>query len=154
VPTQQLAHLASREALVAVGHACGRPLPPIQYDHVPSCTYSSPEVASVGLTEQEAGKRGHRVQVGKFPFAALGKASILNEPHGFVKVVADAESKAVLGVQMVGPRVTELVAEATAVIGSDTDLERWSAIIHPHPTLSEALPEAIHAALGEPLHGA
>jgi dihydrolipoamide dehydrogenase len=153
VPTPQLAHLASREALVAVGHAGDRPLRPIRYDQVPSCTYSTPEVASVGLTETEARERGHQVRTGKFSFAALGKASILNEPHGFVKIVGDGESDAVLGVHMVGPRVTELVAEAASVIGGSMDLDAWSAIIHPHPTLSEALLEAVHAALGEPLHG-
>ena len=153
VPTPQLAHLASREALVAVGHAAGRPLPPIRYDLVPSCTYSNPEVASVGLTEDEAVRRGRRTRVGRFPFAALAKASILGEPHGFVKVVTDAEDGAVLGVHMVGPRVTELIAGAATALGLDAGAEAWSGIIHPHPTLSEAVPEALHAALGEPLHG-
>ena len=153
VPTPQLAHLASREALVAVGHATGHPLPPIRYDQVPSCTYSNPEVASVGLTEEEARQRGHHIETGRFPFAALGKASILNEPHGFVKVVADAENGKILGVHMVGPRVTELIAEATTVMGLDAELSAWSTIIHPHPTLSEAVSEAVHAAFGEPLHG-
>jgi len=154
VATPQLAHLASREALVAVGHAAGKPLPPIRYDLVPSCTFSSPEVASVGLTEEEARSRGHEVAVGRFPFAALGKASILGEPHGFVKVVADAEEAKVLGVHMVGPRVTELIAEAVTVMGLGAELTAWTEIIHPHPTLSEALLEAVHAAAGEPLHGA
>ncbi len=153
VPTPQLAHLASREALVAVGHAAGRPLAPIRYDHVPSCTYSSPEVASVGLTEEAARQRGHRVRVGRFPFAALAKASILGEPHGFVKIVSDAEAGTVLGAHMVGPRVTELIAEATTALGLEADMAAWSGIIHPHPTLSEAVLEALHAALGEPLHG-
>jgi dihydrolipoamide dehydrogenase len=153
VPTPQLAHLASREALVAVGHAAGHPLPPLRYDQIPSCTYSNPEVASVGLSEEEASRRGHRIKTGRFPFAALGKASILNEPHGFVKVVADAEDSKILGVHMVGPRVTELIAEATAVMGLDVELAAWSHIIHPHPTLSEAVAEAVHAACGEPLHG-
>jgi dihydrolipoamide dehydrogenase len=153
VPTPQLAHVASREALVAVGHAAGRPLPPIRYDHVPSCTYSNPEVASVGLTEEEARNRGHEIRTGRFSFAALGKASILNEPHGFVKVVADAENSTILGVHMVGPRVTELIAEAATVMGLEAELEAWSRVIHPHPSLSEAVLEAVHAALGEPLHG-
>jgi dihydrolipoamide dehydrogenase len=154
VPTQQLAHVASREALVAVGQAAGQPLPPINYDHVPSCTYSSPEVASVGLSEAEAHRRGHQVRAGRFPFAALVKASILGEPHGFVKVIADAESDAILGVHMVGPRVTELIAGATTALGLAASSVAWSEIIHPHPTLSEAVLEAVHAARGEPLHGA
>jgi len=152
VATPQLAHLASREALVAAGHAAGRPLPPIEYDQVPSCTYSNPEVASVGLTEAEASNRGHQVRTGKFPFAALGKASILNEPHGFVKVVIDTESDRVLGVQMVGPRVTELIAEATAVMGLGADTAAWSRVIHPHPTLSESISEAARDALGRPIY--
>jgi dihydrolipoamide dehydrogenase len=153
VATPQLAHVASREALIAAGQAGGQPLPPIVYDHVPSCTYSTPEVASVGLTEAQARERGHAVTTGRFPFAALGKASILNEPHGFVKVVGDADSRSILGVHMVGPRVTELIAGATTAMGLGADLSAWSGIIHPHPSLSEAVPEAVHAALGEPLHG-
>jgi len=153
VPTPQLAHLASREALVAVHHAAGKPLPPIRYDLVPHCTYSTPEVASVGLTEEEAAKRGHEIQTGKFPFAAVGKASILGEPHGFVKVIADAGSGAVLGVHLVGPRVTELIAEAATALHLEADLTGWSGVIHPHPSLSEAVLEAVHAAAGEPLHG-
>jgi dihydrolipoamide dehydrogenase len=154
VATPQLAHVASREALVAAGHAAGRPLPPIRYDRVPSCTYSNPEVASVGLTQAAAEGRGHAVAVGRFDFAALAKATILGEPHGFVKVVADAETGAVLGVHMVGPRVTELIAGPTGAVELEAGLERWSETIHPHPTLSEAVLEAVHAALGEPLHGA
>lgn len=153
VPTQQLAHLASHEALVAVGHAAGKPLPPIHYNAVPSCVYSSPEVASVGLREDAARTAGHQIQVGRFPFSALGKASILGEPHGFIKVVADAETGRVLGVHMVGPRVTELIAEATAVLGLGATVESWAETIHPHPTLSEALGEAVLAAVGRPLHG-
>jgi dihydrolipoamide dehydrogenase len=110
-------------------------------------------VASVGITEAEARERGHAITLGRFPFAALGKASILNETHGFVKVVADAEDGTILGVHMVGPRVTELIAEATAALGFAVDVHRWTEIIHPHPTLSEAVLEAVHAAAGLPLHG-
>ena len=107
----------------------------------------------MGITQAEAQRRGHQIKTGKFPFAALGKASILGEPHGFVKVVADEESGQILGVHMVGPRVTELIAEATAALGFAADLRAWTEIIHPHPTLSEAVQEAVHAAAGEPLHG-
>lgn len=154
VPTPQLAHLASHEALVAVGHAAGHPEPPVHYNAVPSCTYSHPEVASVGMNESAAREAGHLVKIGKFPFSALGKASILGEPNGFIKVVADAESDLVLGVHMVGPRVTELIGEAVAIMGLGTTISSWAETIHPHPTLSEALGEAVLAAAGRPVHGA
>ena len=153
VPTQQLAHLASREALVAVGHAAGKPLPPIRYHLVPSCIYTRPEVASVGLSGEEARAQGYEIREGRFTLASLAKASILNEPHGFVKVVADAENNRPLGVHLVGARVTELVAAATTALGLGADLDQWREIIHPHPTLSEAVLEAVHAAAGEALHG-
>ena len=154
VPTQQLAHLASREALQAVDHAAGKSRVPIRYGLVPGCTYSHPEVASVGLTARQAEAEGRRVTVGRFDFAALGKASILNEPYGFTKVVADAETGQALGVQLVGPRVTELIAGAVTALQLDADLTQWAEAIHPHPTLSEAVLEAVHAAAGEPIHGA
>ena len=153
VKTPQLAHLASREALVAVAHAAGRPEPPIDYDQVPSCTYSLPEVAAVGLAEAEARDRGHAVKTGVFPFAALLKATILNEPNGFVKVVIDAETDRVLGVHMVGPHVTDMIAEAAVALGASMSATDWSRVIHPHPTLSEATLEALHVGLGEAIHG-
>jgi dihydrolipoamide dehydrogenase len=153
VPTAQLAHVASHEALVAAGHAAGKPVQPIRYARVPSCTYSNPEVASVGLTEAAAAEAGYQTRIGQFPFSALAKASILNELHGFVKVVSEVESGEVLGVHMVGPRVTELISGAATAMGFDADVERWSEVIHPHPSLSEALGEAVRAAAGNPLHG-
>lgn len=153
VPTAQLAHLASHEALVAVGHAAGQPLHAIDYNQVPACTYSSPEVASVGLREDTAKAAGRAVTIGKFPFSAVGKASILNEPHGFVKIVSDPDTGRVLGVHMVGPRVTELLGEAVAVLGLEATVESWSGIIHPHPSLSEAVGEAILSSLGMSVHG-
>lgn len=153
VPTPQLAHVASHEALVAAGHAAGQTVHPVRYGRVPSCTYSNPEVASVGLTEAGAAEAGYQIKTGRFPFSALGKASILNEPHGFVKVVIEAETGEILGVHMVGPRVTELIAAAVTAMGFDADVERWSEVIHPHPSLSEALGEAVLAAAGNPLHG-
>ncbi len=153
VATPQLAHQASAEAEVAAAHAAGREAAPLDLDRVPGCTYTSPEVASVGLSEAEARERGHEIAVGRYEFAALGKASILNEPHGFVKVVKDAETGLVLGVHMVGPHVTDLISEACAAMGAELDAERWARIIHPHPTLSEAVAEALHAANGEALHG-
>jgi len=153
VPTQQLAHVASHEALVAAGHAAGETVRPIRYGRIPSCTYSSPEVASIGLTESAAVEAGYLVRTGRFPFSALGKASILNEPHGFVKVVSEADSGEVLGVHMVGPRVTELIGSAATAMGFDADVTSWNEVIFPHPTLSEAVAEAVTAAAGKPLHG-
>ncbi len=153
VATPQLAHVASHEALVAAGCAAGQKEHPIHYHRIPSCTYSNPEVASVGLQESAAKEAGHLVKVGQFPFAALGKASILNEPHGFVKVVSDEETGKVLGVHMVGPRVTELLAEAVTALGFEADLETWLEVVHPHPSLSEAMAEAVAAAAGRPVHG-
>lgn len=153
VPTPQLAHVASHEGLVAAGHAAGGSVHPIRYGRVPSCTYSSPEVASIGLTEEAAAEAGYLTSAGRFPFSALGKASILNEPHGFVKVVSDGETGRVLGVHLVGPRVTELIAAAATAMGFEADVTGWSQVIFPHPTLSEAMGEAIQDAVGRSLHG-
>jgi len=153
VPTQQLAHVASHEGLIAAGHAAGSEVHPLHYGCVPACTYSHPEVASVGLKETEASECGHKINVGKFPFSALGKASILNEPHGFIKVISDAENGRVLGVHMVGARVTELIGDACTAMGLEATVGMWGEVIHPHPSLSEALTEAILAADGRPLHG-
>lgn len=153
VPTPQLAHVASHEAQIAAGHAAGGEVQPLKYGLVPSCTYSSPEVASIGLTEPAARGAGYLINVGKFPFSALGKASILNEPHGFVKVVSEQGTGNILGVHMVGPRVTELIGTAATAMGHHATVETWGEVIQPHPTLSEALTEAILAAAGRPLHG-
>lgn len=153
VATPQLAHLATAEAEVAAAAAAGRDVDPIDYDLVPGCTYTSPEVASAGLTEAAARARGHEIAVGRHAFAAVGKASILNEPHGFVKVIADTETGRVLGVHMVGPHVTDLIAEAVSMMGAGVELATWTRAIHPHPTLSEALGEALLAADGRGLHG-
>ncbi len=153
VPTQQLAHVASHEGLIAAGHAAGQEVHPLHYGRVPACTYSHPEVASVGLKEVEAIEQGHQINIGKFPFSALGKASILNEPHGFIKVISDAENGRVLGVHMVGAKVTELIGDACTAMGLEATVGVWGEVIHPHPSLSEALTEAILAAAGRPLHG-
>ncbi len=144
----QLAHTASAQALVAAGHAAGLAVTPLDLDLIPSCTYCSPEVASVGLTEEEARARGHEVRVGRFPMSALGKASILNELHGFVKVVAEGSGDRVLGVHMVGPHATDLIAAAATALGFGGGLAVWSRVVHPHPTLSEGLQEALHDVLG------
>jgi len=153
VPTQQLAHVASHEGLIAAGHAAGHDVHQMHYGRVPACTYSHPEVASVGLQETDASEQGYKINVGKFPFSALGKASILNEPHGFIKVISNAEDGRVLGVHMVGPKVTELIGDACTAMGLEATVSQWGDVIHPHPSLSEALTEAILAADGRPLHG-
>jgi len=152
VPTQWLAHVASAEGVVAVEHMAGRPTIPINYDQVPGCTYCSPEVASIGLTEAKARERGHDVVVGKFPFSAIGKARILNETAGFVKIVAEKKYDEVLGVHIIGPSATELIAEAGAAMRLEATSEDLVRTIHAHPTLSEAIHEASEAVSGHSIH--
>jgi dihydrolipoamide dehydrogenase len=145
VPTQQLAHLASHEGMLAMRHMAGEKIKPINYDIVPSCTYCSPEVASVGLTEQMARERGIEIMTAKFPYAAVSKATILGENEGFVKLICDRQYKQVLGVHMVGPHVTELIAEGVSLIGLEATAGDVSHLIHAHPTVSEGIMEAAHA---------
>jgi dihydrolipoamide dehydrogenase len=145
VPTQQLAHLASHEGIHAIRHIAGEATHPINYSLVPSCTYCSPEVASVGLTELAARAQGYDVVTTKFPFAAVGKATVLGESEGFVKLVCDRHYKQILGVHMIGPHVTELVGEGTALIGLEATAGEVSNLIHAHPTVSEGIMEAAHA---------
>lgn len=152
VPTQQLAHVASHQGMLVMRHLAGEHTSPLNYDQVPSCTFSYPEVASVGLTEQEARARGHEVVMSRFPFAAIGKASILGENDGFVKFVCDRKYNQVLGVHMIGPHVTELIAEATAALGLEATAEDVSHLIHAHPTISEAVMEAAEAIYGMAIH--
>ena len=124
----------------------------INYDLVPNCTYCSPEVASVGLSEAAARERGYDVVTSRFPFAAIGKASILGENEGWVKFVCDNRHKEILGVHMIGPHVTELVGEATALIGLEAAAEDVSHLIHAHPTVSEGIGEAAQAIYGAAIH--
>jgi len=152
VPTQALAHVASAEGVVAVEHMAGRETQPLNYDQVPACTYCSPEVASIGLTEEKARERGYEVIVGKFPFSANGKARILNEASGFVKIVSEKKYSEVLGVHIVGPTATELIAEAGAALRLEATSEELVRTIHAHPTLSEAIHEASEAAGGHAIH--
>jgi dihydrolipoamide dehydrogenase len=152
VPTQQLAHLASHEGILAMTHIAGRETTPINYDLVPNCTYCSPEVASVGLSEAAARERGHEVVTAKFPFAANSKASILGENEGWVKFVCDNRHMEILGIHMIGPHVTELIAEATALIGLEAVAEDVSHLIHAHPTVSESIGEAARAIYGAAIH--
>lgn len=152
VPTAMLAHLAQHEAALAVDHIAGRNPEPIRYDRCPGATYCSPEVASVGLTEKAAREKGYDVRVGKFPFTAIGKARILGETSGMVKIVSDAKYDEVLGVHIVGPHATDLISEACAALRLETTTEDLVKTIHPHPTLSEAVGEAAFAVSGKTLH--
>jgi dihydrolipoamide dehydrogenase len=149
----QLAHAASNEGIVAVEHLAGLNPPVIDWLQCPGATYSSPEIGSLGLTEREARKRGFDVKVGKFPFSAIGKARILNQTDGFVKIVADAGCHdQILGVHIIGPRATDLIAEAGPLLKNEFTLEELARTIHAHPTLSEAVVEAAHATLGHAIH--
>jgi dihydrolipoamide dehydrogenase len=150
--TQALAHVASHEGIVAVEHAAGLEPHPIDYDRVPSCTYCHPEVGSVGLTEPAARERGLDVAVGKFPFTAIGKAKILNDTGGFVKIVTDKKYDEVVGVHIIGPHATELIAEATAAINLEATAESLFQAVHAHPTLSEAMGEAAMSVHDRAIH--
>ncbi len=148
VPTLALAHVASHEGIVAADSIAGKDPAPLRYDRAPSATYTAPEAASVGLTEKKARERGDDVKVGLFPFAAIGKATIAGENDGFVKIVSEKKYDEVLGVHIVGAHATELIAEACAALQLETTTEELARTIHAHPTLSEAMGEAAHAALG------
>jgi dihydrolipoamide dehydrogenase len=152
VPTPALAHCASAEGILAIEHMAGQEVRPINYDHVPNCTYTDPEVASVGLTEKKAKERGHDVKIGKFPFTANAKARILGESGGLVKFVSDKKYDELLGVHIVGPRATELIAEACGALELEATSESIARTMHAHPTLSEALMEAAEDVGGHSIH--
>jgi dihydrolipoamide dehydrogenase len=144
----QLAHVATREGMIAVGHIAGKPVKPIDHHRIPGCTYTEPEIGSVGLTEAEARAQGLPVKVGKFPFLANSKATILDRHDGFVKVVAGEKFGEILGVHIIGPSATDLIAEAVAAMESEATVETMMSAIHPHPTVSEAVGEAFNAVYG------
>lgn len=148
----QLAHVASREGIIAVEHMAGLSPEPLDPDKVPRCTYSRPEVASVGLSEAAAKARGFTVKTGKFSFKALGKALVFGENDGFVKLVADANTNDLLGVHMIGPNVTDLISEAGLALVLDATPWEIAQTIHPHPALSEAIHEAALAVEGSAIH--
>lgn len=153
-PHFQLAHVAFAEGIHVADQIGGvKEAVPVNYVGVPRCTYSSPEIASVGLTESQAKDASYEVAVAKFPWAASGKSTILGNTSGFVKVVAEKEGK-VLGVHMIGPRVTELIAEAQLITNWEAFPAEVAALVHPHPTLSEALGESMLHLAGKQLHGA
>ena len=148
----QLAHLSSAEGIALAERIAGREFRPINYNQVPGCTYCAPEIGSVGLTEREARERGYDVAIGTFKFGILGRARIANEIEGFVKIVAEKKYDEILGVHMIGPRATELVAEATLALRLECTVEELARTIHAHPTMSEAVGEAAHAAHGAAIH--
>ena len=148
----QLAHLSSAEGIAVAERIAGTATTRINYDQVPACTYCDPEIGSVGLTEQEAKARGYDVKTGSFKFGILGRAKIAGELEGFVKIVFDKKYDEILGVHMIGLRSTELVAEATLALRLECTVEELLRTIHAHPTMSEAVGEAAHAAHGAPIH--
>ncbi|MEO6487872.1 MAG: dihydrolipoyl dehydrogenase [Thermoanaerobaculia bacterium] len=152
VPTPALAHCASAEGILAVEHMAGLEVRPINYDHVPNATYSEPEVASVGLTEKKARERGFDVKIGKFPFTANSKNKIIGGDGGLVKYVSDAKYDELLGVHIVGPKATELIAESGLALELEATSESIARTIHAHPTLSEALMEAAEDVAGHSIH--
>ena len=151
-PHPQLAHLAFVEGEFVADRLAGHHPKPVDYDRVPGATYSEPEVASVGLTEKGARERGYKVKTGVFPMSANGKARILGAAEGMVKVVAEEKYDEVLGVHIVGPRATEMIAEACSLLRLETTSEEMARVIRPHPTLTEAMTEAAMAVRGKPLH--
>jgi dihydrolipoyl dehydrogenase len=148
----QLAHLSSAEGIALAERIAGQEFRPINYDQVPGCTYCDPEIGSVGLTEKDAQARGYDVRIGTFKFGILARARIAGEIEGFVKIVAEKKYDEVLGVHMIGPRATELVAEATLALRLECTVEELIRTIHAHPTMSEAVGEASHAAHGAAIH--
>ena len=151
-PHYQLAHVSSMEGILAAERIAGHQVAPINYDHVPRCTYCEPEIGSVGLTEGEAKAKGYDVRTGMFPFKALARARMAGETDGFVKVVAEKKYDEVLGVHIIGPRATELVAEAVMMLRMECTVEELVKTIHAHPTMSEAVGEAAHAAHSAAIH--
>ena len=152
VPGPALAHVASAEGIICVEKIAGHHPEPLNYGNIPGCTYCSPEVASVGMTEKAAKEAGYEIKVGKFPFSASGKASAAGSKDGFVKLIFDAKYGELLGGHMIGANVTEMVAELVAVRKLETTGEELIKTVHPHPTMSEAIMEAAAAAYGEVIH--
>lgn len=152
IPTQALAHVASAEGITCVEKIKGLDVEKIDYSNIPGCTYCIPEIASVGLTEKQAVEKGYEIKVGKFPFSASGKATANGDTDGFVKVIFDAKYGEWLGCHMIGTGVTEMIAEAVVGRKLETTGHEILKAVHPHPTLSEAIMEAVAAAYGEVIH--
>jgi dihydrolipoamide dehydrogenase len=152
VPGQALAHVASAEGIICVEKIAGHHPEPLNYNNIPGCTYCSPEIASVGMTEKAAKEAGYDIKVGKFPFSASGKASAAGHKDGFVKVIFDAKYGEFLGCHMIGANVTEMIAEAVVARKLETTGMELVKAVHPHPTMSEAIMEASADAYGEVIH--
>jgi dihydrolipoamide dehydrogenase len=148
----QLAHVATAEGIAVAERVAGQPPRSVNYDQVPGCTFCDPEIGSIGLTEQKAKERGFDVAVGLFPFMALGRAKIAGETDGFVKIVADKKYDEILGVHIIGPRATDLIAEASVALRLECTGEELIKTIHAHPTFAEAVGEAAHALHGGAIH--
>ncbi len=146
--TPQLAHVASMEGMVAVAHMAGKPAKPINRNRIPGCTYTEPGIGSVGMTEAQARAKGLAVKIGKFPFSANSKASILGSHEGFVKVVADEKYGEILGVHIIGPEAFELISEAVTAMEAEATVDTMMSTIHAHPTLYEAMGEAFNNVYG------
>jgi dihydrolipoamide dehydrogenase len=146
--TPQLAHVATAEGMIAVGHIAGKPVRPINRNRIPGATYTDPGIGSVGVTEAQARAQGFKVKVGKFPFAANSKATILGSHEGFVKIIADERLGEILGVHIIGPEAFELVAEAVTAMESEATVDSMMSTIHAHPTLYEAMGEAFNNVYG------
>ena len=152
VPGFALAHVASHEAVVAVEHLAGHGPEPVRMDLMPRVTFCRPQIASVGLTEEEAKAAGREVKVGSFPFRALGKATIVGEIDGFAKLVADAETGVLLGAHIIGPHAGDLLAEPTLARLVEGTVGEIAMSVHAHPTLTEVLAEAALAVDGAAIH--
>jgi len=152
VKGQSLAHVASAEGITCVEKIAGHHPEAIDYNNIPGCTYCSPEIASVGMTEKVAKEAGHELKIGKFPFSASGKASAAGHNDGFVKLIFDAKYGELLGAHMIGANVTEMIAEIVALRKLETTGHELIKTVHPHPTMSEAIMEAAAAAYGEVIH--
>jgi dihydrolipoamide dehydrogenase len=144
----QLAHVGAMSGIVAMAKIAGRPFRPVRRDRIPGCTYTEPQIGSAGLTEAQAREKGYEVKVGKFPFMGNSKATIVDSHDGFVKIVADAKFGEILGVHIIGPQATELIAEAVAVMELEGTVDELMFTIHAHPTLSEAMLDAYAAVEG------
>jgi len=153
VNTPWLAHIASKEGVIAVEHMAGLKPVPLNYDHTPSCVYSEPPVAWAGFSEEQAIEKGYDVKIGKFDFIRNGKASILQKTRGFVKFVTDKRYGEILGVHIIGPEATELLAEPAFAMQMEATIEDIADAVHAHPTLYEAIYEAALAAVDKPIHG-
>ena len=149
---QALAHVASAEGILCVEKIAQLHVEPLDYGNIPGCTYCSPEIASVGLTEKQAIEQGYDIKVGKFPFSASGKAKASGHSDGFVKVIFDAKYGEWLGCHMIGQGVTDMIAEAVVARKLETTGHDILKTVHPHPTMSEAVMEAVAAAYDEVIH--